>query len=133
MLEQHPQYAFKQRKSLLPFVSPPLVDTYYDAANTGAYVQTSNGIPFNSESAINLSKLQISNVNYDNGKGYFDNIRVYKCTSVEPTTSVGDEEYAGPQDPVPELPTIILMGMGLTLIGGLFWLKELRGDIVGTS
>ncbi|CAD6493891.1 MAG: hypothetical protein CHKLHMKO_00568 [Candidatus Argoarchaeum ethanivorans] len=59
--------------------------------------------------------------------GWVDPIIVRKYTSPEPTTSVSaTEEYVGGdgEDPVPELPTIILFSIGLLVLAGYVVLKR---------
>ena len=69
---------------------------------------------------------------YGNGTIYFYWFAVRKYVETEPTTSVGNEEGA-PADPVPELPTIMLLGVGLAILAGYLWLRRSKQQSIASS
>jgi len=58
-----------------------------------------------------------------------DRIFVRNFVSPEPTNSVGSEQDAGPAEPVPELPPIVMLSIGLTIIGGYLWFRQRKGVV----
>ena len=47
--------------------------------------------------------------------------------------TVGDEEYVEPLDPVPDLPPIVLLGVGLAILAGYLWLRRGKQQSIVSS